>query len=448
MNALTISLTFFEYANMEKYYDEIRQRLIKHYSENENLAKALSGVPTHAAWHIYRIKEVLHDTQGPLDKNSWTRWLLYDIDLFLKRCPESEAIRFDRVDLNLNFGWFDDALEELDRIVEKNGAFLKDAYQYRASLLDKVDPSAAQQDREKILELEKSGRPAPQKQEVDTLNPLDFPLEVEPFLPLLTRQAAHDLIAEERFQEVLTDAVNMESLYQTLHVYSAVAEKLDEKNQKNDAAKVLADAVALVLRETEYKSSRGRHLARIAQTQGKLIGREIAKQTLDLAVRENLQTRKKESQRSAFRDIIKVQLELALFEEAEKTISFLDDEGVPSVRWLDLADELFKHGNQAKSETLRKQIDASIPEEDDEFSIGTLLRIAESYARAGQPETARKRLSRAMDLLKYTESDFHDYMAEVAEAYYDCGMLKEFKIDIQQYADEDIEPYLQDLDDE
>ncbi len=414
------------------------------------IVQCLGGIPTEAAWHLFRIGMVKMDSRCPLDQNARTRWLLYDTDLFLKRFPESIAPRFGKAELCLAFGWTDDAIEALDRIIEKDGAGLKDAYLGRADLLEANDPAAARRDREKWAELEKTRKNLPAKAAIDMVNPLDFRLAVEPIPPFFTRKDAQCLIDQGRFEEALVGAVNMElGLFDLVAIYTLVAEKLFEKNDQGQAAKVLVQAIDLVFHETEYKSSRGRHLATLALSQGRLFGKEAARKTLEMALAENSQARKPASRLSAFRDIIKVQLLLALFDEAETAIRNLGDEDMKLYLLIDLADALQQNGNAAKAELLRKEADQKIPRDDEDYPpIPLLLHIAESYAKADRRESALERLRRAMEQVEFVESDFHDVMADVTTAYYNCGMLRELKEDIQRYAHEDIEAYLEGIDEE
>lgn len=413
------------------------------------LVQALNGIPKEAAWHAWRIKRIMFDVDCPVNYNELTRWLLYDIDLFLKRYPKSEAIRFIRVELDVSFGWVGDAVEELDRIIEMNG-FLREAYQYRAKLLEKIDPTAAKRDREKLIELEKEGYPISPKPSVDTVNPMDYAIVVEPVPPVVTMEDAQNLVNEGRFADALTVAVKMESLNDMIDVYTAVAKNLHEGNEKTQAAKVLADAIDVIFYETESKYQRGLHLTRVALVQGELYGSENARQTLDLAVSENSQARKEESRLSTFRAIVEVQLELALFDGAEQTIRIIGNKGYEEHLLLNLADKLLEHGNASKAETLRKAVDENIPTDEEAWEcIGNLLRVAESYTKAGQRETARNRLRRAMDLVKYSENGFHDEMLDISETYIHCGMFEALKEDIQQYSDEEgYELYFEAIDDE
>lgn len=405
-------------------------------SELEWTVKALSGIPKEGAWHLYRIRKVM-ECDFPFREKCF--WLLYDAKLCLRRHPESEVARLYMAKIHkagLNHGL---AVEELDSIVENKGSLLLEAYKLRAEYLKEADKEAAQRDLDTIALMRKDGWIAPKPQIVDATNPMDVSLKLDPLPKTWSSEETDQLISNGRIDEVATAAEELDDEYMAAGLYVKTAKHLFEQKQKKKAQKILSDGIKFVTSLPNGRSWIAYWLTEIGKVQGKYSGKDEAHSTFGLAFEENLKSRY--DQDRIFREIFKARLESGLLEDAEKMIPLIcsTDESRDSFM-LGLADAHFRMGDRSKAEAIRKRVDEANKDNNNPYT-GIFMQLGRSYYKTGEHEIARQRLRRAMDLLRENE-DFHDTLAEVSEAYYDCNFLQEYLQDIQQYQGEDIEEYI------
>lgn len=401
--------------------------------EYRQILHALNGIPKEEAWHEFRIRKLFNTRDTDLDEWSRQMWLIDDIELFLRRYPKNETVRFLLAELKMTRVNVEAGIEVLDRIIEMNGKYLVEAYRRRAEFLRKIDPAAANQDLEKTAEWMKKEKQSPSSWEFNVPDAQSYDFEILPDQPEISLNKVRDLIKSSDPEKMLEMIPNVRCSNLRQELYCAAASRYFERNDRIRAKELLNMAVEMICCEKQSKSEIGHAIAEVAHTRGKLFGKDEGKELLDTALKVNSLARSNDAKESTLGKIIDVQIEFSFFEEAEKWIR-IRAKNRPCGGLLKLADALTASGEKAKADALRQEVDEYWSAIDDRDVLTSLLFLAESYTKAGEREKARDTLRKAMNLAKYETYDFGLLMQIICDGYIDCDFLGEFKTDVSQYA--------------